>query len=263
LNFCDFLFDEGYYERAILACFRYVFLYPDDRIISLVYYRIGRSYEKSGIYNLAIEYYKKVQSEVGSGSSEYTSSLYRITYLHLQSGNYGEVLDIARDIDDPFLLVFDGYANISELKWEEAKESFQEARKRFRSSVHERTLTRLIRACNGVSSISKRNGSHTLLFGIFPGGGRIYQQDWVAASGTLVSTIVLGFQLVNRGSSFTSFLIPGISLAAIYGGSVLGSILDVEYANKQLQKRYAKGIKTKLGPENFLDFPEPGHLSIN
>jgi len=261
LNFCDFLFDEGYYERTVLSCFRYIFLYPDDELIPLVYYRISRSYEESGISDLAIEYYQQVQSEVGSGSSEYRSALYRITHLHLQNGNYGKVHDIASGTNDPYLIVFDGYANISELNWVEAKESFLAARKRFRSDRYDRTLRRLIRACDGVSSISKRSGFYTGLFGIFPGGGRIYQQDWAAATGVLVSSIGLGIQLIGGSSSVISSGIPVIALAAIYGGSVLGSVRDVEYANQQLQKRYARGVKAKLGSRNFLDFPEPGHLS--
>ena len=33
LNFSDFLFDEGYYERAMLAYFRYAFRYPEDPLI--------------------------------------------------------------------------------------------------------------------------------------------------------------------------------------------------------------------------------------
>ena len=28
-SFCDFLFEQGHYERCVVACFRYLFLYPD------------------------------------------------------------------------------------------------------------------------------------------------------------------------------------------------------------------------------------------
>jgi len=246
-----------------LACFRYIFLYPDDESIPHIYYRIGRSYEESGIFNLAIEYFQRVQEELGPGSSEYTSAHYRITHLFLKSEDYSHVYELAGGREDPYLSVFEGYANLSELNWVGAKKSFEAARRQFRSRRHDRTLRRLIRACDGVSSITKRSRMNTLIFGIFPGGGRIYQQDWVSATGTLISTIGLGVHLISGGSTFISFWIPGITLVSLYGGSIVGSVLDVEYANEQLQKRYARGVKSKIGSEIFLDFPEPGRLSLD
>ncbi|MFQ6616975.1 MAG: tol-pal system YbgF family protein [Fidelibacterota bacterium] len=70
ISFCDFLFDQGYYERAILTGFRFVFLYPEDDRIPAVYYWIARSYEETGNYDLAVEYYRQVQSEVDPASTE-------------------------------------------------------------------------------------------------------------------------------------------------------------------------------------------------
>ena len=262
LNFCDFLFDEGYYERSVLTCFRFIFLYPDDEIIPHVYYRLGRSYEESGLNGLAIEYFQRVQKEMGPRTSETMSALYRITHLHLKRKDYQAVHDLAGDSNNPYLKVFEGYANLSELKWDAAKNSFESARKQFRTRRYDRTLRRLIRACDGVSSISKLSGLHTGLFGIFPGGGRVYQQDWISALGTFVSTMGLGFQLVSGTPTFFSLWIPGMTLVFLYGGSILGSVNDVEFANQQLQKRYARGVKSKIGTASFLDFPEPGHLSL-
>lgn len=261
LNFSDFLFGEGYFERAILASFRFIFLYPEDELIPQVYYRIARCYEESGVLDLAIEYFGRVQDEVGPASREYLSAQQRIAYIQLMKGNYQAVHELAINGNDPYLTVFDGYASMSELKWEEARESFLKVGRGSALDHHDRMLRRLVRACQGAHSIPKRKGTTTGLWGIFPGGGRIYQEDWSGAAGTLVSVGGLGLQLLFRGSSSFSLWIPGAALAALYGGSVVGSIRDVEHANERLLQRYARGVKAKLGPESFLDFPEPGNLS--
>lgn len=261
LNFCDFLFDASYYERCVLASFRFIFLYPDDELVPLVHYRIARSYEESGSWDLALEYYSQVQTEMKANSSGYTSALHRTAYLELARENYDKVHEMASGNKDVYLTVFDGYASISELKWDEAKRSFEIARRRFGPGSHDRLLRRLIRACAGASSIPKKKASTTGLFAVLPGGGRIYQGDWNAALGILVCTAGLGFQIGSGGSSFIASWIPRLAIVAVYGGSFAGSVRDVEYANRELMKRYARGVMRKLGPENFLDFPEPGHLS--
>ncbi|MEE9166216.1 MAG: tetratricopeptide repeat protein [Candidatus Neomarinimicrobiota bacterium] len=261
MNFCDFLFDEGHFERSILACFRFVFLYPDDEQIPLVYYRIARSYEESGLLDLAIEYFQQVQGEVGPASSEFVSAQHRIAYIRLMDADYDAVHEIASEAIDPYLIVFDGYASLSQREWEDARSAFLKAGKRFESPGYRRILRRLIRACEGASSVPKKKGSTAGFYGIFPGGGRVYQQDWKGAAGTLISVSGLGLQLVFRGSSPFSLWIPGIAVASLYAASVMGSTQEVEFSNEALLKRYARGINAKLGPENFVDFPEPGPLS--
>jgi hypothetical protein len=50
---------------------------------------------------------------------------------------------------------------------------------------------------------------------------------------------------------------------AVYGGSIWGSISDVDFANRQTIVKYAKWLDRRFGPENFLDFPEPDILSYH
>tara|TARA_B100000315_G_scaffold52719_1_gene47084 strand:- start:274 stop:1269 length:996 start_codon:yes stop_codon:yes gene_type:complete len=259
LNFCEFLFDEGYYERAVLAYFRYAFRYPEDPLISVIYYKIARSYEEMGNNELALEYYGRVQSFVKRNSSEFKATIYRITYVHLKNGNYQDIYDTASDSLDPYLKVFEGYAYLSELKWENAKNSFSSAMYFFDTDEYNDQLKSLIRVCKNVKNLPMKNRSMTLLASIFPGGGRFYHQDWYAAGGTLFTTLGAGIQLATGGSMFGT-IVGGLTLAGMYGTSIWGSVKDVDYANTQMMKVYAKRIKLKYSPKEFIDFREPEYL---
>ncbi|MFQ6608019.1 MAG: tol-pal system YbgF family protein [Fidelibacterota bacterium] len=260
LSFCDFLFQEGYYERTVLACFRYTFLYPEDEIIPLVYYKIARSYEEMGNLALAEEYYQQVLSNVLPNSSEYRAAHYRLTYLSLQQGDYESVHRAQLgDSLDPYLVVFDGYALFMELQWEQAKANFQLCRKLFDTREHDRLLRRLIRACEEVSSLPVKNRKLAGLISIFPGGGRAYLRDWSPAAGTFISSVGLGLRLIDKNWRYITLA----TYVAIYSGSIWGSIKDVDYANQQTIKKYAKWVDRRFGPGNFIDFPEPEILSFH
>ena len=60
LSFCDFLFKEGYYERCLVNAFQALYKFPDDDIVSVLNYYIGRCYEEMVNYKLANIYYQKV-----------------------------------------------------------------------------------------------------------------------------------------------------------------------------------------------------------
>lgn len=260
LSFCDFLFQEEYYERTILACFRYTFLYPEDEIIPLVYYKIARSYEEMGKIELAEEYFQQVQSMVLPNSLEYRAADYRLTFLSLQKGDYLAVHEaLSNDSLDPYFIVFDGYANFMELKWAEAKEDFQLCQQRFKTQKYDRLLKRLIRGCEDASDLPVKNRSLAGILSVLPGGGRVYLGDWIPATGTFIASVGLGLRLMDVNWRFFAFG----GFIAVYGGSIWGSISDVDFANRQTIVKYAKWLDRRFGPENFLDFPEPDILSYH
>ena len=260
LSFCDFLFQEEYYERTILACFRYTFLYPEDEIIPLVYYKIARSYEEVGKIELAEEYFQQVQSMVLPNSLEYRAADYRLTFLSLQKGDYLAVHEaLSNDSLDPYFIVFDGYANFMELKWAEAKEDFQLCQQRFKTQKYDRLLKRLIRGCEDASDLPVKNRSLAGILSVLPGGGRVYLGDWIPATGTFIASVGLGLRLMDVNWRFFAFG----GFIAVYGGSIWGSISDVDFANRQTIVKYAKWLDRRFGPENFLDFPEPDILSYH
>ena len=262
LNFCDYLFEEGHYERSVLACFRFLFLYPEDELIPIVYYRVARSYERLANFKLAMEYYQRVQAEVKSNTSEYTAAQHRLTSLYLLQGDYELVHSMTENSEDPYQIVFDAYAAFSELMWDEAKSGFGRARKRFKDKEKRKVLATMMRACDSVVKLPQRNPLYAGLFGIFQGGGRIYLQDYVPAVATFVATTGLIIQVVVGGVTFFSSWITATSLALLYGSSIWGNMRDIDFSNRQRAIRYTQRVQAKYGSQHFVDFPEPGSLSV-
>lgn len=261
-SFCDFLFDEGHYERCVVACFRYLFLYPDDPLTPNVYYKIARSYEEQGDLQLATVYFQKVQNEVLPNSSEFRAARYRLIYLTLMQGAFDTVHTMVGTTQDPYLITLDAFAKFNDLQFQEAKERFAEARRVFQSRDHRRNLAVLMRACDNVEKLPNRDPVKTGLFGIFPGGGRAYLQDWIPAVGTLVSTTGLTIQFAAGGPTAVAKWVPRLALAGLYGGSIWGSVKGIEFANRQREIRYTRRVQARYGPNLFLDFPEPVSLTI-
>ena len=261
-SFCDFLFEQGYYERCVVACFRYLFLYPDDPLTPNVYYKIARSYEEQGKYKLATNYYSKSQNEVQPNSSEFRATKYRLIYLNLMQGDYDTVYTMVGSTKDPYLITLDGYAKFNDLKFDESKGRFDQARRIFKSKEHRRNLTVLMKACDNVEKLPNRDPLKTGLFGIFPGGGRVYLQDWIPAVGTFASTTGLAIQFFYGGPTVITEWFPRIALVGLYGGSIWGSMKGIEFANREREIRYTKRVQEKYGPGLFLDFPEPVNLVV-
>ena len=46
ISYSTFLFNEGFYERALLGYFQYLYKYPKDELENATYYQIGKCYEK-------------------------------------------------------------------------------------------------------------------------------------------------------------------------------------------------------------------------
>jgi len=262
MGFCDFLFSEEYYERAILAYFKFLFLYPDDELLSIVYYKIARSYEELGNYKLATDYYQRVQREVTPNTSEYMASEYRIVYLSLLTDQYDTVYERSSNLNDPYMLIFQGYAHFSQLQWDEAKESFQLASEYFDDDEYKEVLILLMNTCDEVRDLPLKSKVLAGLSGIFPGGGRIYLCDWIPFAGTMVTTGGLGFQITFGSSRTIIKLISGFSLVATYLMNIWGTIGDVDYFNNQRVLRYVEETKSRLGPEIFMDFREPEYLTL-
>ena len=233
-SFCDFLFDQGYYERCVVACFRYLFLYPDDLLTPNVYYKIARSYEEQGKYVLATDYFNKAQNEVQPNSSEFRATRYRLIYLNLMQGDYDTVYTMVGSTQDPYLITLDGYAKFNDLQFEEAKKE----------------------------KLPNRDPVRTGLFGIFPGGGRVYLQDWIPAVGTFASMTGLTIQFFAGGPTVIAKWVPRITLVGLYGGSIWGSVKGIEFANREREIRYTKRVQARYGPGLFLDFPEPVSLTV-
>ncbi|MFQ6616976.1 MAG: hypothetical protein ACE5HZ_09505 [Fidelibacterota bacterium] len=183
--------------------------------------------------------------------------------MNLVLGDYDRVYEEVKGSSDPYLLVFAGYAKLSQLRWHEARDYFSRAREKFGPRSRRGAVLRgLIQACDRAWQVPRGNSVRAALFGLFPGGGRLYLEQWYSALGTLLTTFGLGVQVLVGEGSWVAAWIPPLTLAGVYGASILGSSRDVEFANGQRQERYVRRVHSVLGPERFLDFPEDRFFSL-
>lgn len=262
LSFIDFLFQQKYYDKCITAGFRYNFLYPQDSLIPEIYFFIARSYEELSEYKKALEFYKKSQNLVKSNSSLFKSNQYRITYIYLILGNFKEVNKISEVSQDPYLITFNGFAKFNDLDFVGSKNEFNKARKLFKSKSNRRNLSILMRACENVEKLPNLNPMRAALYGIIPGGGRIYLQQYRQAIATFSSTLFLSFSLNrNYDETILSKWIPRLGFIVIYGGSIYGSYKGIEEANIGRERRYIYRVQRKYNSKLFLNFPEIKYIS--
>ena len=189
LSFMDFLFQEKKYDKCITAGFRYNFLYPEDSLIPEIYFFIARSYEELTDYNKALEFYKKSQNLSKINSSLFKSNQYRIAYIYLMLGNFNEVNKISEISKDPYLITFNGFAKLNDLDFVNSKNEFNKARKLFKSKSNRRNLSILMRACDNVKKLPNLNPSRAAMYGIIPGAGRLYLQEYRQAIATFSSSV--------------------------------------------------------------------------
>ena len=189
LSFCDFLFKEGHYERCLVNAFQALYKFPDDDIVSVLNYYIGRCYEEMVNYKLANIYYQKVIKKEPNDSQNYKAAFYRNVYVKLMMDDVDDVLKITDSSKtDPYLLTFRGYSYLKKKKWEEARTSFISAQSNFSHPHYDKLITPLYQTIEEVYTVPKHN--RYLIFmmsSLFPGAGQFMLGNKTQGQGILSS----------------------------------------------------------------------------
>ena len=189
LSFCDFLFKEGYYERCLVNAFQALYKFPDDEIVSVLNYYIGRCYEEMVNYKLAIIYYQKVIKKEPKDSQNYKAAFYRNVYVKLMMDDVDDVLKITDSSKtDPYLLTFRGYSYLKRKKWDEARTSFISAQSNFSHPHYDKLIMPLFQTIEEIYTVPKHN--RYLIFmmsAMFPGAGQFMLGNKTQGQGILSS----------------------------------------------------------------------------
>lgn len=205
LSFCDFLFENEYYDRAQINLFRYLYKYPDKTFEPVLYYYIARSYEEEDKYDLALEYYSRITTGSDSSSLVYQSSMYRTIYMYLENKDYENVWSLTKDSDDPYHLVFRGYAYLNTAQWTEAKKVFTKAKRQFDHNHYSRLLKPLVQSIDAVNALPKKNKTLAVGLSVIPGGGQSYLKQWKEAAGVITTSVLLYLFTTDEVSSSAAF----------------------------------------------------------
>ena len=192
VSFCDFLFNEGYYERCLLSSFQLLYKFPNDPFIPTVNYYIARCYEEMENFELARKYYQKIIKDDDKGSVVFRAAEYRNQYTNLLSDNTDDLLLNTQSTEDPYLLTFRGYAYMKKMNWEAARTSFISAQNNFDHPHYDELMAPLYQTIENVNAVRKHNKYFVFLSSaIFPGGGQFLLKEWNNGQGILTSVSLM------------------------------------------------------------------------
>ena len=192
VSFCDFLFKEGHYERCLLTAFQILYKFSDDKLLnSTVNYYIGRCYEEIQSYDLALKYYRRVNS---GNNDELLSkaSNYRYQYVNLISDSVDQVLNDTKNLDDPYMMTFRGYAYLKKFDWENARATFISAQENFEHQHYVDLMIPIFQFIENVNNVDNYNKYLVFLSSaLIPGGGQFLLKEWSNGQGILSSVLLL------------------------------------------------------------------------
>ena len=201
VSFCDFLFNEGYYERCLISSFQFLYRFPDDPVKPALLHLIARSYEEMGNYSLARRYYNRVMDIESPNSIAYKSAKYREIYCYLMEGDIALVKLKTESSKDPYFLTLRGYGFLRSLEWEKARTVFISAEEKFNNKHYSKLMISLYQTIENVSKVRRHNKFKVALSGLFlPGGGQLALKDKKNAQGILISALLFS-SIYNSGRS--------------------------------------------------------------
>ena len=201
VSFCDFLFNEGYYERCLISSFQFLYRLPDDPVKPALLHLIARSYEEMGNYSLARRYYNRVMDIELPNSIAYKSAKYREIYCYLVEGDIASVKLKTESSKDPYFLTLRGYGFLRSLEWEKARTVFISAEEKFNDKHYSKLMISLYQTIENVSKVRRHNKFKVALSGLFlPGGGQLALKDKKNAQGILISALLFS-SVYNSGRS--------------------------------------------------------------
>ena len=201
LSFCDFLFNQGYYERCLTSSFQFLYRFPDDPIKPALLYFIARSYEEMQNYSLSRRYYQRVMDIELKTSKAYQAAKYRTVYSYLLEDDLENVFSSTLNSEDPYFLLLRGYSHLKELDWENARATFISAEEKFNNKHYSKLMIPLYQCIDNVSLIKQHSKIKVALSGlIFPGGGQLALRDEKNAQGIFASSLLL-YSIYSLGSA--------------------------------------------------------------
>ena len=199
VNFVTFLYNEGFYERALLSYFQYLYKYPNDELEIATYFQIGKCYERMENWDLAKNYYNRILDEPSSNKVSKKAAKYQLYYIDLINKNYVSLIDSTKDSKDPYELIFRAYAHFQSLQWDEAQQSFKASEAIFDLNHYSKQIRPWYKAIKTAKNAPLKEKNTALLSSLVPGGGFLYLKQTENAIGTMASSILLYTAMLTSG----------------------------------------------------------------
>ena len=197
VNFATFLYDEEFYERALLIYFQFLYKYPEDELEMAAYFKIGKCYEMMENWDLAENYYNRIIERAPQGSMASNAASYQLHYISLETEQYNKVIEKTSETTDPYNLIFRAYAHFERLEWEDSKLSFRAAQASFDHDYYSKQIKSWYSAIKTAENAPLKSKTPALLSSLFPGGGFLYLKQKENAIGTMGASFLISAAMVS------------------------------------------------------------------
>ncbi|UCH62209.1 MAG: hypothetical protein JSU77_10425 [Fidelibacterota bacterium] len=244
---------RGEYQAAVMEYFSFLYHFPEDELIPLVHYRIGRAYEQLEEFDLARQQYTLVRDSLDADSRIQLVCLRQLARMDYELGRYQAVLDLP-PMDDPYILVLKGFASLTEENWTDSEELFRQAR-RFYPFKAQIILDKMITDLQALPDLPYYRTWKRFLWNLLPGGGSLYLHDWGEALGYAIGVGTLGAAAVMT-QNWTRYPM-GLGAAGLYFMSFKAAARIMAEKNLAIREARLAEIHEAYSLNIFWSFAHP------
>jgi len=244
---------SGAYQAAVMEYFSFLYHFPEDELIPLVHYRIGRAYERLGEFDLARQQYTLVRDSLDADPRVQVVCLRQLARMDYETRQYQAVLDLP-PIDDPYILVLKGFASLTIENWKGSEELFRQA-SRFYPPRAQATLDSLIADIQAIPELRYYRWGKRTFWNLLPGGGQAYLGSWGEALGYAVGTGTLAAAAAVT-ANWTRYAM-GLGAAGLYVVSFKAASRMMADRNRSIRETHLEELNQTYSLDTFWSFAHP------
>lgn len=246
-------FRRGDYQAAVLEYFSFIYHFPEDDLIPLVHYRIGRAYEHLGEFELAREQYTWVQDNPGTDPRVRVLCIRQLARMDYEIGDYQNILALT-SIRDPYILVLRGFTALAMEDLPLSDSLFNEAYRYFPPRA-QLALDSLMAEITAVPEMRYYRGWKRSFANLMPGGGMLYLGAMGEGLGYIIGTGTLTIAALST-SHWTRYLM-GIGALGLYTVSFKATRNLMKEKNSDIRSAAIMSIREKYSLNTFWSFAHP------
>jgi tetratricopeptide (TPR) repeat protein len=244
---------RGEYQGAVMEYFSFLYHFPEDELVPMVHYRIGRAYELLDEYELARREYTLVRDSLDADPRVRVVCIRQLARMDYEVGDYDAVLALP-PMSDPYILVLKGFASLTMENWTGSEEYLREAN-RYYPPRAQLILDSLITDIQGLPELRYYRSWKRGFLNLLPGGGLLYLGSLSETLGYAISfsTLALGAIVTPNWTRY----VMGLGAVGVYMVSFKASKRLMQDRNLGIREARLEEINRAYSLDTFWSFAHP------
>ena len=163
---------RGEHQAAVMEYFNFLYHFPEDDLVPLVHYRIGRAYEQLEEFGLARKQFTQVWEDPQADPRVKVVCLRQLARMDYETGLLDTILALP-PLNDPYLWVLKGFAALTVENWDRSEPFFRQAH-RYYPRRGQAVLDSLVADLQALPSQPSHRRWKRTIWNLLPGGGHVY-----------------------------------------------------------------------------------------